>query len=103
MALFAQIADSALESLKPYGIAGICVAFFMGRDLWRDARDAKREEDRERRRDDQATRLMEAVERQTAALNHLTQAMTLEVLTRPGVVQRAKDEAQKLQDAISKG
>jgi hypothetical protein len=37
------------------------------------------------------------------ALNHLTRALTLEVLTRPDVVKRASDEAQQIQDSVSSG
>jgi hypothetical protein len=97
MSLFFASVDWT-ESLKPYGIAGIFCAFFMLRDLVQSQREAKREEvhdAREAKREDQLTTVAKAV-------NQLTRAISLEVLTRPKVMQRARDEASAIINDLDK-
>lgn len=92
MTFLAAAAVDWADSLKPYGIAGLFCAFFMLRDLVQSQREAERERNREAReakREDQFATVAKAV-------NHLTRAISLEVLTRPHVVQRARDEANTL-------
>lgn len=84
----AQIPDW-LTPLSTFGMGGICLAFLMWRDVRRDEREAARNLERDARMDDVVK-----------ALNHLTRALTLEVLTRPNVVQRAQDEARELSQVV---
>lgn len=84
-------------SLATSGVAGAVLVFFMFRDTRREDRDAKAKDvhdDRERLRDERMDDIVKA-------LNHLTRALTLEVLTRPNVVERARKEAQQLNETVA--
>lgn len=89
--LLAQ-AGELMESLKPYGIAGICLGFFMMRDIWR-----------EKQRDLEMKELRAAVADCAGAMNHLTKAITTEVLTRPNLQPRTAADMRELQEMVSKG
>jgi hypothetical protein len=96
-------AGDFLDSLKPYGIAGICLAFFMMRDVWRETRDAKRSDERENQRAVEMQELRAAIRDCAGAMNHLTRAISTEVLTRPNVEGRTAADMRELQELVSKG
>jgi C4-dicarboxylate-specific signal transduction histidine kinase len=92
----AQASADWTTSLATSGVAGAVLVFFMFRDTRREDREAKNKElhdERERERDERMDDIV-------TALNHLTRALTLEVLTRPNVVERARKEAQQLNEAV---
>lgn len=95
--LLAQIADAAgtLEQLKPYGIGGVVVAFMLAREVWKDARDAKREDKRNEERDKLWNQLLAGINQNTVAIGHLIRATTADVLSRPGVDKRVRDEMEE--------
>lgn len=86
--ILAQLPDWS-NTLVNAGALGICLLFFMWRDVKREEREEKRNVERDN-----------AVKDLTSAMNHLTRAITLEVLTRPNVVKRAQDEAREISEAI---
>lgn len=79
--MFSQLLpDSLLNGLSQAGILGAVIAVLFWRDFRRD----------------------EKLDRLTESLNHLTRALTLEVLSRPTAITRAQDEARELQNAIDR-
>lgn len=104
MTLFAQVAEvtSTLDALKPYGIAGIMVAFLMGRDVWKDNRDAKREDQRNKERDELWKQVVAGLESNTTAIGYLIRATTAEVLSRPNVATRTQDEMHEINRALAR-
>lgn len=89
MTILAQLPDWMSSPLANAGIMGVCLAFFMWRDVKRETREEKRNDER-----DAALRDL------TSAMNHLTRALTLEVLTRPNIIKRAQDEAREISEAV---
>lgn len=89
--LIAQIQDGLLTAVAQLGIIGPVAAWLMYRD-------GKRQDAMEARQ----LRQEQQMERIIGSLNHLTRAITLEVTTRPNVVERARSEAQELLSAVGK-
>lgn len=87
--VLAQAQDMVVTSLVQVGAVGAVLVWMMIRDGKREERDAARNDERDLKLD-----------RVTDALNHLTRAISLEVLTRPNVVERAKNEAQEILTSI---
>ena len=92
MSLAAQVAmDPMLSALAQAGTLGVVTAILFWRDFQKDKR---------------LDKLVEVMNENSAsavaAINHLTRAITVEVLSRPNVVERAREEAREIQDAISK-
>lgn len=96
--LFAQ--TEWLEAFKPYGLAGLVLAFFMGLHVWLLKVDKAREETREKARDEREERREGNLLQVAKALNHLTQAITLHMLAQPEMSKRFKEEAQSIRDSI---
>lgn len=105
--LIAQGTESS--ALYTYGPLGVFCSFLMWREINRQNRETAREvareatqaareaaeEERNRQRDVRSDDMVQAI-------HHLTRALSLEVLTRPSVVQRARDEAQELSDLVGR-
>lgn len=89
--LLAQIQDGILTAVAQLGIVGPVAAWLMYRD-------GKRQDAVEARQ----LRQEQQMERVIGSINHLTRAITLEVTTRPHVVERARSEAQELLADIRK-
>lgn len=104
MTILAQIQEAVgtLDALKPYGIAGVCVAFFMARDVWKDWRDSKHEDQRNAARDALWLKVEEALNRNTTALGYLIRATTAEVQSRPHVHERVLNEMEEIDRAMAK-
>lgn len=96
MITIAQTSD-LLEALKPYGLSGIVLAFFMAWAVWTGRRDAEREKARDLREEKREESLMAVVK----AMNHLTHGIAIDVATRPQLAQRTKDEIAELSRAVS--
>lgn len=97
-------AEAATSRLESYGLAGACIAFLMAIEWRRSAREEKRD-DRDAAREQQLMQgiggMQAEMSRLIQATNHLTRALSIEVLTRPDAVQRAKDEARELLTAVA--
>lgn len=87
----AEISEAVVTSLIQPGAIGAMLIWMMVRDGKREERAADRDVERDQKLD-----------RVTDALNHLTRAISLEVLTRPNVVERAKSEAQEILTSIER-
>lgn len=85
--------------IESYGLAGACIVFLMAIEWRRSAREEKRDE-RDASREQQLmqglTGMQNEMSRLIQATNHLTRALSIEVLTRPDALQRAKEEAKDL-------
>lgn len=104
---FAQTTDF-LDALKPYGLQGIVIAFFMGWIVWTTRRETEREktraaleEIRERARDLREAKREESLLAVAKAMNHLTHGIALDVSTRPLIAQRTRDEVDQLKRAVT--
>lgn len=80
----AQLPEAVYTGLAQAGVLGCVVAALFWRDSKRDERDAKRDEKLDRLAD---------------AINALTRSISLEVLSRPHVIDRARSEAADLLEA----
>lgn len=84
-------ADPLMTGLAQAGVLGCVVAVLFWRD-WK--------------KDEKLEKLIDSMNNNSAAtteaIHHLTRSIVLEVLTRPNVVQRAKDEASEIQDAVGR-
>lgn len=93
-----ELADMT-SRIESYGLAGACIAFLMAIEWRRSAREEKRDE-RDASREQQLmqglTGMQNEMSRLIQATNHLTRALSIEVLTRPDALQRAKEEAKDL-------
>lgn len=100
--IIAQLTESVgvLEAFKPYGLAGMVIMFFMGRDVWKDARDAKRDDKRNEERDQLWKQILQGLDQNTKAIGFLIRATTAEVQSRPHVVQRVKDDMADINRSI---
>jgi hypothetical protein len=94
--ILAQATDF-LEALKPYGLLGVVLAFFMGWAIWTGRRDVEREKARDLREEKREESLMAVVK----AMNHLTHGISMDVSTRPQIAQRTRDEAAELARTVS--
>lgn len=85
-------------TLAQYGVLGAMVLWFMWVDKGRRDQDKELQIRQEQRQSVQDERL----ERVLAAVNNLTRATLLDVLNRPEAMNRAKEEARQMLDAIGK-
>lgn len=90
MELLAQLPESWVTGLAQAGVLGIIIGILFIRDFMRDRHD----HEREKKRDEQMERL-------TAALHNLIRITSIEVLTRPNVVDRVQEEVRELHRASS--
>lgn len=83
--ILAQIPDTVISGVVQASVYGPIVLWFM----WRDSKAGDRYVEREQRTDAQMGQMTEAI-------NHLIRVTGIEVMSRPGVAQRMKDETQEL-------
>lgn len=83
--------DTLIVGLVQAGLLGPVVVWFM----WRDGKERERINARETRQDERMDRMVEA-------LNHLIRVTGLEVISRPHVAERMKDETRELIAAAEK-
>jgi hypothetical protein len=74
------VSDPLLNGLTQAGVLGVIIAILFWRDVKKD----------------------EKLEKIVDALNHLTRALTIEVLSRPDAMKRAQDEAREIQAVIDR-
>lgn len=102
----AQINDAIIQGISQFGVLGLMVAWLLHKDAKDRIRQQQREDAREvawaarenswaireEKRDAEIAALRDAI-------HHLIQATTSEVLTRPGVHDRIKQDAREIQEA----
>lgn len=83
--MLAQIPDVLVQALTEYGILGIILIWF----VWREHKRADSDNDRQLRQESKIDALV-------SSMHDLTRAITIEVLTREHVQDRARAEASEL-------
>ena len=89
MILGTMLSDDIVAALIQAGVLGPIVAWFM----WRDGKERDRNEEREEKRDAKIDSMVEA-------LNHLIRMTSIEVMSRPNIAERAKEDTRELLSAI---
>jgi hypothetical protein len=95
MTMFAQITDKMLGTFAQYGVVGIIAALLLYRDWRRSDAQEKREAERVAAQDARSDRQEQQLQRILGALNALIHSLSLEVLTRPNLLDRIRAEAQE--------
>lgn len=93
---FAQIATSPGDGLvEKYGLPGLVIAYFIARDY----RQEKREEARQKLKDESEQARFAQFQR---SIDGLVRVTSIDVLSRPDVVARARAETEEILSALPK-
>lgn len=87
----AQIPESVVPALVQSGISGAMLVWFM----WRDGQQRDQQNIRQTAQDQKLDQVF-------ISINNLARATLLEVMSRPNVMARAKEEAERLLDAVGR-
>lgn len=88
---FAQMPDGVLPVIFQSGISGAMLVWFM----WRDGQQRDQQNARQAAQDQKLDQVF-------VSINNLARATLLEVMSRPTVVARAKEEAERLLDVVGR-
>jgi hypothetical protein len=107
--VLAEATPPFTSKLEAYGVAGICLGFFMLLEWDRRKRDGereKREAERETKREEAFFEALESLRAEMGDVrtsnHHVAQAILLDMLDRPELNKKIRDDASRLLTAIDK-